>query len=92
MEAFIPLSESSRSALEAALRIRDQADGSLPFASRVRGNGEGAVMPVTIQVIAVGARGLASVLREPLSLGVDRVRLIQPDFEAVTPASAAAEG
>jgi alkylation response protein AidB-like acyl-CoA dehydrogenase/electron transfer flavoprotein alpha subunit len=76
LEPFLPLSESSRSALEAALRIRDQR--------------EKAVGSVTIQVVAVGARGLASVLREPLSLGVDRVRLILPDSEAVTPASAAA--
>src|SRR5439155_24203224 len=74
LEAFVPLSDSSRSALEGALRIRDQA-----------------IAPsVTIQVVAVGARGLASVLREALSLGADRVCLIQLDCEAVAPGSAAA--
>lgn len=74
LEPYLPLSQSSRSALETALRIRDQASA-----------------PVTIEVISVGPAGTAQVLREPLSLGVDRVRLLVLDAEAVTPASAAAE-
>jgi electron transfer flavoprotein-quinone oxidoreductase len=90
LEAFIPLSESSRSALEAALSIRDQVNSPSPSAFRQRVDGETVLAPVMIQVVAVGTRRSACVLREALSLGVDRVRLIQADSEAVTPARAAA--
>src|SRR5262249_25942690 len=101
VEPFLPLSQASRSALEAALRIRDQATLSSPSplggGPQGIGQGEGesgkgrvTAPTVTIQVVAVAARGCASVLREPQSLGADRVRLIIPDADAVTPASAAA--
>jgi alkylation response protein AidB-like acyl-CoA dehydrogenase/electron transfer flavoprotein alpha/beta subunit len=85
VEPFLPISESSRSALEAALRIRNHLKPSSGTEESEEPGGT-----VTIQVVAVGARGCASVLREPLSLGVDRVRLIVPDTDAVAPASAAA--
>ena len=88
------------------MSIRDQAGACLNRARSVSdglrspvanapgseggGDGETAPVTVTIQVVAQGARGCASALREPLSLGVDRVRLIVPDRDALTPASAAA--
>ena len=45
---------------------------------------------VTIQVTAVGPRPAATVLREALSLGVDRARLVVTDGSAVTADRAAA--
>jgi electron transfer flavoprotein-quinone oxidoreductase len=50
---------------------------------------ETAAAPVTVQVVAVGPRGTVPVLREALNLGVDRVRLVVPEVEAVTPDRAA---
>jgi alkylation response protein AidB-like acyl-CoA dehydrogenase/flavin-dependent dehydrogenase/electron transfer flavoprotein alpha subunit/electron transfer flavoprotein alpha/beta subunit/ferredoxin-like protein FixX len=50
---------------------------------------ERAAARVTVQVVAVGPRGTAPILREALNLGVDRVRLVVPEAEAVTPDSAA---
>jgi alkylation response protein AidB-like acyl-CoA dehydrogenase len=72
LEPHLSLNEADRSALEMALRIRDQA------AARVM-----------ITVAAVGPRGGALLLREALSLGVDRVRLLVIESDAVTPDSAA---
>ena len=45
---------------------------------------------LTIQAVAVAPRAAAPVLREALSLGIDRVRLLVPEGDAVTSASAAA--
>ena len=45
---------------------------------------------MAIQAVAVGPRGAAAALREALSLGVDRARLIVSEVEAVTPDCAAA--
>jgi electron transfer flavoprotein-quinone oxidoreductase len=73
LEPFLPLSESSRAALETALRIRDLNSG-----------------PVTIEVVAIGSQRSSQVLREALSLGVDRVRLLVPEADSVTFSSAAA--
>jgi electron transfer flavoprotein alpha subunit len=73
LEAHWTLSPADRSALETALRLRDQA-----------------AAPVMVQVAAVGPRGAAQALREALSLGVDRARLVISETEAVTPDSAAA--
>src|SRR5205823_4454930 len=50
---------------------------------------EAASAPVTIEVAAVGPRGAAQVLREVLSHGVDRARLVVSEAEALTPDSAA---
>jgi alkylation response protein AidB-like acyl-CoA dehydrogenase/flavin-dependent dehydrogenase/ferredoxin-like protein FixX len=72
LEPFWSLSDADRSALEVALRLRDEA-----------------AAPVTVQVAAVGPRGVGQVLREVLSLGVERARLVVSEPEAVTPASAA---
>jgi electron transfer flavoprotein-quinone oxidoreductase len=46
--------------------------------------------PVHIQVVAAGPRAYGQVLREALSLGADRARLVVSEAEAVTPDSAAA--
>jgi alkylation response protein AidB-like acyl-CoA dehydrogenase/flavin-dependent dehydrogenase/ferredoxin-like protein FixX len=72
LEPYLPLSESSRSALEVALQLRDQAR-----------------LAVSIETISVGPAATAQVLRELLSLGVNRVRLIVPEADVVTSASAA---
>jgi electron transfer flavoprotein-quinone oxidoreductase len=72
LEAHRTLTEADRSALETALRIRDQAEAA-----------------VAVTVIAAGPRALGPVLREPLSLGVDRARLLLSEADAVTPDSAA---
>jgi alkylation response protein AidB-like acyl-CoA dehydrogenase/electron transfer flavoprotein alpha subunit len=45
---------------------------------------------VTVQAVAVAPQTAVSVLREVLSLGVDRVRLVAADSESVAPDSAAA--
>jgi electron transfer flavoprotein-quinone oxidoreductase len=73
MEPHWDLGEADRSALEAALCLRDEAAAS-----------------VTIQVAAVGPRGCTQALREALSLGADRVRLVVSEAEAVAPDRAAA--
>src|SRR5262249_37394360 len=73
MEPHWDLGEADRSALEAALCLRDEAAAS-----------------VTIQVAAVGPRGCTQALRESLSLGADRVRLVVSEAEAVSPDRAAA--
>jgi electron transfer flavoprotein-quinone oxidoreductase len=48
-----------------------------------------AAAAVAIQVVAVGPRGMVPVLREALSLGVDRARLVVPPSDGVTAQSAA---
>jgi electron transfer flavoprotein alpha subunit len=58
LEPHLALNDSDRSALETALRLREQAGDA-----------------VAITVVTAGPRGWADVLREALSLGVDRVRL-----------------
>jgi alkylation response protein AidB-like acyl-CoA dehydrogenase/ferredoxin-like protein FixX len=72
MEPYLTLTQADQSALECALRLRDDAPGA-----------------VAIQVLAVGSRAYARTLREVLSRGVDRVRLIVPDQERVGPDNAA---
>ncbi|HEV3079406.1 MAG TPA: acyl-CoA dehydrogenase family protein, partial [Gemmataceae bacterium] len=72
MEPYLTLNDADRSALETALRLRDQATAA-----------------VTIEVAAVGPRGMAHALREALSQGVDRARLVLTDGEFVSPDSAA---
>jgi electron transfer flavoprotein-quinone oxidoreductase len=72
LEPYWSLGEADRSALEVALRLRDEASA-----------------PLTVQVAAVGPRGVGQVLREVLSLGVERACLVVSEAEAVTPASAA---
>jgi len=72
MAPHFALNDADRSALETALRLRDNANA-----------------PVTIQLAAVGPRGSAQALREAVSLGIDRVRLVVSEAEMVTPDSAA---
>jgi electron transfer flavoprotein-quinone oxidoreductase len=73
LETHWGLDDGDRSALEMALRLREQA-----------------AAPVAVHVAAVGPRGTGQALREVLSLGVDRARLVLSEAEAVTPDSAAA--
>jgi electron transfer flavoprotein alpha subunit len=73
LEAHRTLADGDRAALEAALRLRDDAR-----------------VVVAIDAVAVGPRGAGQVLREVLSLGVDRARLVVAEREPVTPDSAAA--
>ncbi|HMC87995.1 MAG TPA: acyl-CoA dehydrogenase family protein, partial [Gemmataceae bacterium] len=72
LEAHATLTEADRSALENALRLRDQAPDL-----------------VAIQVAAVGPRTYGQALREVLNLGVDRVRLVVTEDDAVCADSAA---
>ena len=72
MEPYLTLNDADRSALETALRLREQATA-----------------PVMIEVAAVGPRRSLQALREALSLGVDRARLILTDYDGVSPDSAA---
>ena len=60
---------------------------ALETAFRLR---EVAAAPVTIEVVAVGPRGVTQMLRDAVSLGADRVRLVVPEAGAVTPDCAAA--
>src|SRR5207244_3645259 len=72
LEHHFSLSAADQSALEIALRLRDEAAAG-----------------VTIQVAAVGPKGCAQVLRQALSLGADRVRLVIWDGDTLAPDSAA---
>jgi alkylation response protein AidB-like acyl-CoA dehydrogenase/flavin-dependent dehydrogenase/electron transfer flavoprotein alpha/beta subunit/ferredoxin-like protein FixX len=72
LEAHLTLAASDRAALEAALKLRDEA-----------------VAPVHIDVLAFGPRRAALVLREAINVGVDRVRLVVCENEAVSPDCAA---
>jgi len=73
--------------LEPHWTLSDADRAALETALRLR---DRARAGVTIHVAAVAPRAAAGVLREALSLGVDRVRLLAIEGEAVTPASAAA--
>jgi alkylation response protein AidB-like acyl-CoA dehydrogenase/flavin-dependent dehydrogenase/electron transfer flavoprotein alpha subunit/ferredoxin-like protein FixX len=72
LEPELAISKADRSALEAALRLRDQATES-----------------VYIEVATVGSRRTAGTLREAIDLGVDRVRHIVCETEAVSADEAA---
>ncbi len=72
--------------LEPHLVLNSGDRAALETALRLR---DQAAAPVAIQVVAVGPRGCAQVLREVLSLGVDRARLVLSDADASTPDSAA---
>src|SRR5262249_45372213 len=64
--------DADRSALETALRLRDDASA-----------------PVVIEVAAVATKGAGQVLRQALSLGAHRVRLVAVGGETGPPALAA---
>ncbi|MCI0463152.1 MAG: acyl-CoA dehydrogenase family protein, partial [Gemmataceae bacterium] len=74
LEPYRLLSESDRSALETALRLRDQAQA-----------------PVRIEVATVAEPSAGQLLREVVSLGADRVRLLlAPEAAVATDRAAAA--
>jgi alkylation response protein AidB-like acyl-CoA dehydrogenase/flavin-dependent dehydrogenase/ferredoxin-like protein FixX len=73
--------------LEPYLSWTEADRAALESALRIR---DEAAAPVSIQVAAVGSRGTVPVLREAFHRGADRVRLVVPETEAVTPDSAAA--
>ncbi len=73
--------------LEPYLTWSDADRAALETALRLR---DDATAPVRIDVAAVGSPAVGHLLREALSLGVDRVRLITPEVDVVTPDSAAA--
>jgi hypothetical protein len=69
-------------------RVLTDADrAALETALRLRDQAEA---PVTVQVAAVGPASVGPLLREVVSLGVDRVRLVLAPVEAVAPDRAAA--
>jgi electron transfer flavoprotein-quinone oxidoreductase len=72
--------------VEPHVTLNEADRAALELALRLR---EQAVAAVTIQVVAVGPRGHAQALREVVSLGIDRVRLVLSESDAVTPDSAA---
>lgn len=72
LDPKLGLGPPGRSALEAALRLRDEA-----------------AAPVRVQVVATGPRAATDCLREALSLGADRARLVATDCQWVAPAAAA---
>jgi alkylation response protein AidB-like acyl-CoA dehydrogenase/flavin-dependent dehydrogenase/ferredoxin-like protein FixX len=72
--------------LEPHLVLTGADRSALETALRLR---DAAAAPVTIQAAAVGPRRLSQPLRELLSLGIDRVRLVVCDDEALAPSSAA---
>lgn len=73
--------------MEPYLTFTDADRASLEAALRLR---EQAVSPVTLEVAVVGPRGLMPLLREAISLGADRVRLVVPESDGVAVDSAAA--
>jgi electron transfer flavoprotein-quinone oxidoreductase len=73
--------------LEAHIALTAADRAALETALRLR---DQATAPVTIQVAAVGPKAFAAVLRETLSLGVDRARLVLSESDALAPDSAAA--
>ncbi len=73
--------------LEPYLTLSDADRAALETALRLR---EEATAAVRLDVAAVGSPAVGRLLREALSLGVDRVRLVTPEVEVVTPDSAAA--
>jgi electron transfer flavoprotein-quinone oxidoreductase len=74
MEPYRVLSDADRSALEVALRLRDVTK----------------LAEIRIEVVAVGPPSVAPVLREALSLGVNRVRLVVSDTAVSSDRAAAA--
>src|SRR5204863_6042194 len=69
-------------------RVLTDADrAALETALRLRDQAEA---PVTVQVVAVGPASVGQLLREAVSLGVDRARLVLAPTEAVAPDRAAA--
>jgi electron transfer flavoprotein-quinone oxidoreductase len=72
--------------LEPHWTLSDADRAALETALRFR---DQSVAPVRIQVFAAGPKGHAQVLREALSLGVDRARLVVSEFEGLTSDSAA---
>jgi alkylation response protein AidB-like acyl-CoA dehydrogenase/electron transfer flavoprotein alpha/beta subunit/ferredoxin-like protein FixX len=73
--------------LEPAITLSEADRSALEVALWLR---DDAAAPVTVQVAAVGPRGMGQALREALSLGVEHAGLVVAEAEAVTPASAAA--
>jgi alkylation response protein AidB-like acyl-CoA dehydrogenase/electron transfer flavoprotein alpha subunit/flavin-dependent dehydrogenase/ferredoxin-like protein FixX len=73
--------------LEPYLKWNDADAAALETALRLRDRGEGRV---SVEVVAVGPQADVHALREALSLGVDRVRLVVSERSAVPPDSAAA--
>jgi alkylation response protein AidB-like acyl-CoA dehydrogenase/flavin-dependent dehydrogenase/ferredoxin-like protein FixX len=76
VEPYRVLTEGDRAALETALRLRDAAGAT----------------PVNIQVTSAGPAAAATLLRETLSLGIDRVRLVVTDGSAGPDRAAATLG
>src|SRR5207245_1855816 len=72
--------------MEPYLCLNDADRSALETALRLR---EHATAQVSIEVAAAGPRGMAQALREALSLGVDRARLVLTDGEYVSADSAA---
>lgn len=73
--------------IEPRLALSDADRAALETALRIR---DSAAIRVHVEVWAVAARTALAALREAISLGVDRARLLVPDLDAVTPDSAAA--
>jgi alkylation response protein AidB-like acyl-CoA dehydrogenase/flavin-dependent dehydrogenase/electron transfer flavoprotein alpha subunit/ferredoxin-like protein FixX len=73
--------------MEPYLVLSDADRAALETSLRLR---EQSVSPVTVEVAAVGPRGLVPLLREAISLGADRVRLAVPEAEGVSVDSGAA--
>jgi alkylation response protein AidB-like acyl-CoA dehydrogenase/flavin-dependent dehydrogenase/electron transfer flavoprotein alpha subunit/ferredoxin-like protein FixX len=84
-EAPHPVVEGGR-LLEPHRTLRAADRAALETALRIR---DGSAAAVRIGVAAVGPRGSAAVLREPLSLGVDRALLVVSEAEAIPAGSAA---
>src|SRR5262249_14794777 len=72
--------------LAAHWTLTDADRSALEMALRLR---DVAAAPVTLHAVAVGPRGVIPVLREVLGYGIDRVRLVVAEAEALTPDSAA---
>jgi electron transfer flavoprotein-quinone oxidoreductase len=75
LEPYRVLSPADQSALETALRLREDAAHS---------TGQ-----VAVEVVSVGPPSKAAVLRHALALGVDRIRFIESDEDAISPEVAA---
>src|SRR5207302_523520 len=73
--------------LESYRVLTDADRAALETALRLRDQAEA---PVTVQVVAVGPASVAPLLREAVSLGVDRVRLVLAPVAAVAADRAAA--
>jgi alkylation response protein AidB-like acyl-CoA dehydrogenase/flavin-dependent dehydrogenase/electron transfer flavoprotein alpha subunit/ferredoxin-like protein FixX len=90
LEPYRVLSDADRSALETALRLREEAkpaSGEHQPPDRAQDQaGDTPRSPglVSVEVIAVGPPSTAQVLREALSLGAERVRLLVAEKEAVS--------